>query len=116
MLKRLLAVLLSLASPAWAQTLNVFPTTLTANSTIAVTNTFQVALAAPSGPRVGCAVQNQGTHVMYVFFGASASATTAKSFQLQAGQIIYCEAPPIILQDIVNITGTAGDAYVVTSQ
>ena len=92
------------------------PQTLTANSTIAVTNTFQVALAAPSGNRNGCTVQNQGPHTMYVYFGVSASATTALSYQVSPGQTIYCSVNNIVLQDIVNITGTAGDAYIVTSQ
>ena len=90
-------------------------TTTVANSTIAVTNTFQAALAA-STARKGCLFQNQGTHVMYAFFGAIGGATTAKSIQIQAGQTLSCNTGLIVLTDAFNITGTAGDAYVVNSQ
>lgn len=114
-MRKLLLVIAAAASlvlPAYAL--------VQANSTIAVTNTFQTALATSTSRR-WCTLQNQGTHVMYVYFGTLASATTALSLQLQANQSITCEltsaagGKPTITEDL-NITGTAGDAYVVTSQ
>lgn len=91
-----------------------------ASSTIAVTNTFQTALAASTSRR-WCILQNQGTHVMYAYFGTLANATTAASLQVQAGQTITCEltttagGKTAITEDF-NITGTSGDAFVVNSQ
>lgn len=90
-------------------------TTTVANSTISVTNTFQAALAA-SATRLGATLQNQGTHVMYVYFGTIGDATTAKSLQLQAGQTISAASGVVVLTDAINITGIAGDPYVVNSQ
>lgn len=90
-------------------------TTTHVGSTIAVTNTFQAALAA-SATRKGCMLQNNGGNAMYVFFGAIGSATTSNAVKLAAGQTVSCNAGNIVLTDAVNVTGTATDAYVVTSQ
>ena len=79
------------------------------SGTIAVTNTFQS--VAVQGVRNGCEVQNNGTHTMYVFFGPIASATTANSVALAAGQGVGCGAPGVVLSDQISITGTAGDAF-----
>jgi hypothetical protein len=84
-------------------------------STIAVTNTFQAALAASSA-RKGCMLQNNGSNAMYVFFGSVGSATTSNSIKLAGGQTVSCNAPGVVITDAVNVTGTATDAYVVTSQ
>lgn len=89
--------------------------TTTANSTIAVTNTFQTAIAA-SATRLSCTLQNQGTHTMYVFFGALGGASLGASFQLAPGQPISCDSGVMVATDAVEVTGTAGDAYVVTKQ
>ena len=118
-MKRMFAALLLIfmLAPAVAPANQLWmPSTLTATSTIASTNVFQVALAAPSGQRNGCTIQNTGTHVEYVYFGATASATTSNSYQVNPGQMIYCNAGNVVLQDIINITGTSGDGYIVTSQ
>lgn len=91
-------------------------TTTTSNSTISVTNTFQPALAA-SATRKSCTIQNTGTHVEYFYFGAIGSATTSNGLQVNAGQTISCATiNGLVLVDAVNITGTAGDGYVVNSQ
>lgn len=91
-------------------------TTTAASGTIAVTNTFQAALAS-SASRRGCVLQNQGTHTMFVFFGAIGSATTGTSLQVAPGQTVSCSnAGGLVLTDAVNVTGTSGDAYVVDSQ
>ena len=122
----LLLVLLMAPFCAWAQAFQpqgAPVTTTQAGSTIAVTNTFQQVLApvyplgTPPVLRQGCLVQNNGSHTMYVFFGPIASATTAKSFQLTAGQGIGCATGSgAVLQDQVSITGTSGDAYGYSAQ
>lgn len=89
-------------------------TTTEAKVTIAVTNTYQQALAA-SATRKGCTIQNNGTHIGYVFFG-SVPADTTTSFQLQPGQPISCSGGSVLLTDAVQITGTAGDIFVVANQ
>lgn len=114
MMKRsLLAVwfILAASSPGWAQQHD----TLQQGSTISVTNTFQQVLP-KDDDRHGCAIQNNGTHTMYVFFGPISNATLTNSFQLVAGQPIYCSNYPIVLTSQVSITGTATDAYVWTVQ
>lgn len=91
-------------------------TTITSNSTISVTNTFQQALAAATS-RQACLLQNTGTHTQYVYFGTIGSATTGNAFQLSAGQSISCATVNgLVLVDAVNITGTSGDGYVIASQ
>ena len=90
--------------------------TITATSTISVTSTFQSALSALAS-RKACLIQNTGTHIEYVYFGAIASATTSNSFQISPGQTISCATQTgIVLTDAVSITGTAGDGYIVASQ
>ena len=102
--------------PAHAQFLQPTSPTVSTGGTISVTNTFQVALGASNGQRFGCAIQNNGTHVMYAFFGAG-SATTGTSLQIAAGNTIYCAtAGGPVIQDEVQITGTSGDAFVVAAQ
>lgn len=110
---------------AQAQTISN-ATTTQSSSTIAVTNTFQSVIAAAtgfgSGQRKGCLIQNQGSNVMYVFFGAIAGATTGKSIQLQPpqsspviqGGTVSCTIGNAVLQDQVSITGTSTEAFVYT--
>lgn len=87
-------------------------TSTNASSTIAVTNTFQSVFAANTNfNRTGCALQNNGTHAMYVFFGPIASATLGKSVNLAPGQPVSCNSAPVTLNDQVSITGTSGDAF-----
>ena len=86
------------------------------NGTISVTNTYQQALAART-TRNGCLIYNNGTHTMLVYFGAIASATTSNGLPVTAGTAIYCSTPyGAVLTDAVNITGTAGDAFIVLNQ
>lgn len=91
-------------------------TTTQAKVTIAVTNTYQQALAS-STTRKGCTIQYvavAGTKG-YVFFG-SAPADTTTSFQLTNGQAINCQTPGVTLTDAVQLTGTGTDIFVVTNQ
>lgn len=123
MRKVLLALFLLMAVPAIAQQgspVTTFPapaSSIDASGTIAVTNTFQSVFDSKIGKpasqvRHNCAIQNNGTHTMYVFFGPIASAAESKSYQLAGGLLIYCSGPSgITLQDQVSITGTSGDAF-----
>jgi hypothetical protein len=111
MMKTLIGILLclSLSSPAYAQTVTLRSTNI--SGTIATTNTFQSIQAANNG-RYGCAVQNNGTHTMYVFFGPIANATTSNSIELVAQQSVSCQTGTnLVLSDQVSITGTSGDAF-----
>jgi hypothetical protein len=107
------AVLLA-ASMAHAQSGQPAVTTTT-SGTISTTNVFQQ-LQAQTNTRRGCTIQNQGTHTMYVFFGSPGSALVSSAYQIAALQTIMCATGNIILSDAIQITGTAGDAFVLTSQ
>jgi len=81
------------------------------SGTITTTSTFQTIQAVNNG-RLGCTIQNNGTHTMYVYFGPPANATTAASAQLLAGLSLNCWITPgYVLKDTVSITGTSGDAF-----
>lgn len=89
------------------------------SSTITATNTFQslwVASTTAIG-RVSCAVQNKGTaDPMYVYFGAIAGATIAKSVKLTTNTMMNCTVFGMVLKDQVSITGTSGDAFFAAQQ
>lgn len=122
MIKKFLAALLLAALPSLALAQGAptsFPPTLTGtvvSGTIATSNTFQnVWAAVPLGGqqrRLGCALQNQGTGNMQVFFGPIASATTSNSFNLAVGATIYCNLGDPVLQNEVNILGALGYHWV----
>ena len=98
------------ASPCSAQVIPS-PTKYNLSGTIAVTNTFQ-SIQPQNNGRIGCTIENNGTHTLYVYFGAIANATTANSFQLSPGQPVSClVGNGYLLSDQVSITGTGGDAF-----
>lgn len=125
---KLIAVLLLLAAPALAQS-PVFTYPLgnssaitNSSSTITATNTFQ-SVFAQSSSRRSCAIQNTGTSTMWVYFGAIAGATKAKSFPLapasaanEPGGFVLCNNGSTVITDQVSITGTAGDTFTATAQ
>jgi hypothetical protein len=126
-MKKLAFLLCLLSAPALAQqpvyTIAAPRNSVNASGTIAVTNTFQQVFAAanvtPGGSpaRLGCLVQNNGTHTMYVFFGPIASATLTNSVQLAAGGSVSCSAlSGVVAADQVSITGTSGDTYFAAQQ
>lgn len=79
------------------------------NGTIAATGTFQTVLTQFAARR-GCAIQNQGAHVMY--FSVQASPTEAGSLQVGPGNIFYCSGiSNVVVTDQVSVAGTAGDAF-----
>lgn len=86
------------------------------SSTVAVTNTFQSIQVLTAG-RNGCAIQNNDTNTMWVFFGAIAGATKAKSVVLAAGQSVACAVGGIgVLTDQISITGTATGVFFASVQ
>ena len=117
-----LLLALSLATvPALADT-TVAPTqrtTIMGSGTIGTGGTFQSIMAADLN-RTGCIIQNTSTHTMYVYFGATASATTSNTFQVAAGGTIYCGAggnSVVALTDNVAITtSTTSDTFVFAFQ
>jgi len=121
---RIIAFLLALSLatvPALADT-TVAPTqrtTVMGNGTIGTGGTFQSIMAADLN-RTGCIIQNTSTHTMYVYFGATASATTSNTFQVAAGGTIYCGAggnSVVALTDNVAITTSAtSDTFVFAFQ
>lgn len=75
-------------------------------------------LLAASTSRKGCTIQNIGTTLGYIYFGANGSATTSNSFQLPVSGSISCNnVNGTVLQD--NVSGTCGSgtcAFIVSSQ
>ena len=92
-------------------------TSTAVGGTITAGNTFQSALAA-SSTRKGCTIQNTSSHTLYVFFGATASATTANSFQVAPGATIMCstQTGAALTDNVAVTTSTTGDTFVVNSQ
>lgn len=91
---------------------------LNKSGTITVTNTFQ-SLFSASQARASCFIQNQGSHVMYVFSGPIALATEATSLQIgpessgiPSGGFACTNPNSSVDTDQISITGTAGDAFV----
>lgn len=113
---RALAILI-LVVFAWGANAQTRLTTRQAKVTIAVTNTFQVALA-NQGARNGCTIQNRGSNNMFLFWGgSSAPADSTTSFVLLANQAINCSVGGDgVASDTVWITGTAGDVAIVSWQ
>lgn len=111
--------LLMLAAPAMAQgvmkTQPLGASSAVSSGTIAVTNTFQAAIASDV-TRKGCRIQNLGANTMYVYVGAITSATTASSFQLATKGTFDCAFGGVVATDAINITGTAADGYVAVRQ
>ena len=91
-------------------------TSTESGGSITLGGTFQSILASNTA-RLGCTVQNTGTAVLYVFFGATGSATTANAFQVAAGGSIACQNGGVVLTDnVAATTAASGGTYVVNSQ
>lgn len=103
-----------------AASVAVNPVTSTnASTTVTAGGTFQSVIASNSA-RNGCLVQNPvaATETLFVFFGANASATTAKSVSLSPGSAVSCAVGGIaVATDNVSVTATTtGHAFVVSYQ
>lgn len=89
----------------------------TTMATSAPTAATFAALLASSASRKACLIQNTGTTLGYVYFGATGSATTGNAFQLVAGQSISCTNGNITVTD--NVAGTCASgtcAFIISSQ
>ena len=111
----ILALLFAVGSAAAA----VLPKQTTqAKVTIAVTNTYQQALAF-SQTRSGCTIHYVavvGTKG-YVYFGTAAPADTTTSFQLTNGQSISCAlGGDGVAIDAIQVTATGTDIFIVSNQ
>lgn len=83
--------------------------------TIAAGGAFQTALAANPN-RKGCLVQNTSSHVLYVYFGTLAAATTSNAMQVAAAGVSGCNYGPSVITGAVNVTtSTTSDTFVVLS-
>jgi len=72
--------------------------------TITTGNTFQ-SLAVANSARKSCTIQNTSSHIMYVFAGPLASATTTNSFQIVASGGTYsCATPAGVITDQISVT------------
>lgn len=120
------AVVCLLASWALAQSpVSTYPlgaATTNVSTTITLTNNFQ-SVFAQSSTRRSCVIQNTGVNTMWVYFGAIAGATKAKSFPLapassagSPGGFVSCNNGSTVVTDQVSITGTTGDTFTATSQ
>lgn len=88
--------------------------------TIAVTNTF-ISIAKLNQNRVGCTIQNNGTHTMFVFLDSTGGATppsdTTTSFQLAAAASFNCNiGGGAVAGDEIWLTGTGADVAVLALQ
>ena len=94
-----------------------------ASGTVAVTGTFQKVfggagntIAPPPGTpgeRHGCSVQNNGTHTMYVTEGTGVvGSSLTNSWQVAVAQLFNCNFGGVVLTGEIDLTGTAGDAFV----
>jgi hypothetical protein len=93
----------------WAQSIPLPSTNL--SGSISATNTFQL-IQGQTNNRNGCLIQNNGTHNMNVYFGATANATTSNSFILAPAQPISCAiGSNLVVKDAISITGTSGDSF-----
>lgn len=102
--------------------------TANSSSTISVTATFQVVFANVANPtqsmRRGCTIQNNGTGTMWVYVHqqAAGTATKAASFQIfppgtPGPNTFNCiTGAGGVLQDQIDITGTAADTFAATEQ
>src|SRR5665213_1443771 len=100
---------LAFAATAFAQSIPVASSNL--SSTITATNTFQL-IQGQTNNRIGCTIQNNGSHTMYVYPDIVANATTGGSAVLAPGDKFYCAVSGnFVLKNAISITGTAGDSY-----
>lgn len=94
------------------------PVTTTMATAAPTTPTFSSILAA-SSTRKACLVQNTGTTLAYVYFGATGSASTSNSFQVAAnGGTISCNTPggPVLTDNVAATCSSGTCAFIIASQ
>ena len=95
------------------------PTALTSTEVaVAPTATVFSSLLAASSTRKGCLIQNTGTTLGYVYFGATGSATTSNTFQVTAGNAISCatQTGGVVTENVAGTCASSTCAFVVGSQ
>lgn len=100
-------------------TVTTAPTALTTTETaVAPTATTFSSLLAASATRKGCLVQNTGTTLGYVYFGATGSATTANAFQVAVGSAISCatQTGGVLTDNVAGTCASSTCAFIVGSQ
>lgn len=89
------------------------------SGTITSGGAFQ-SIAAASGARKGCLVQNptNATEPLYVFYGANASATQAKSVSLNPGGSANCSTGSggVLTDNVSVMAATTGHAFMAQTQ
>jgi hypothetical protein len=107
LLRAVLAAALCLVAGTAAADPVAWPSTSTP-VTITTHAVFQQ--VAPSAlTRHGCYYQNTSSDTEYVYFGSTASATTAGSAKLSPGSAITCAAGPTVASDAIQVTSAATD-------
>ena len=108
----------STGTPGNPTTITPFGVTTTPTTAAPTAGAFSSVLAASSS-RKGCFIQNTGTTLGYVYFGANSSATTANALQISAnGGNVSCNNPNgTVLQDNVSATCSSGTcAFIIEAQ
>jgi hypothetical protein len=95
----------------------LWPVTTSPTAVAPTAGAFSSILAA-STTRKGCLIQNVGTTLGYVYFGANGSATTSNTFQVAAnGGTINCADAATIDQSNVSATCASGTcAFIVKAE
>lgn len=123
-MKHLCLIVALLLAPvaALAQSAPYIAFTTQATGTISVTNTAQSVLAKTGFgvTRQGCLIQNEGTNVMYVFFGTTPPSVGDGWFRIQppqtspviqGGTISCAVGGGTVAGDQVWIAGTSGEKF-----
>jgi hypothetical protein len=109
-------IFLALCAAALADT-TIAPgqrTSVAASGTITLGGTFQQWLP-QNANRTGCYLQNTSTHTLFVFLGATATASLTNTIQVAPGGAFSCASPggTIVVTDAIQITtSTTSDPFV----
>lgn len=116
MINRLFIVLLLLAATAaQAQTLKLPPAVPTSQAagTVTLGGTFQQVLAANPN-RSDCVLQNNGTHVGYVYWLGSGTPSLLNTYQIAAGAAWHCNIGGAVIRTAIQFTtSTTADPFVI---
>ncbi len=88
-----------------------------ASGTIASTSVYQTVFPRDVN-RVGCMIQNQGTHAMTVRVNGVTlyQLKSASSSTTGDGGTFYCNNSMYTIVSLIEITGTSGDAFAASSE
>lgn len=111
-------VLLGCPCVAMAQNTTIVQPVMTGtanvSSAIVGTGVFQSVFAALK-TRKGCAIQNNGTHIMWVTVGLGVAASSAeKAMVLNPSDVYHCTDSVVSLTGEIDITGTQDEVFYAT--